>query len=566
MLSITLYFSGASSPELTRVETSSGNVTRISVRGKTEGASKAQGTFQWSSAVKSLAILLLRHCAQESNQTLDKDATLSGEKGSLACSLDYALSKQPLWLLDMFGTDSKGKNLLRTFLQISNSSLKYPGPVIIRVNEKRLPPEEITVFLEDQKIDCSNELATLARMISSGIRSKIELTQVKKTPPLEDNTYPFPFNDPFWFSILKKLFLHETLRTLEETDIFNTSTLQNALRFMETHEDFLYITGRRFALTDIIDRHLTSAQRLGMHPNDFLKRSLMPDSEPFRITLTPAHVGSLALLKYLTKEEKLPLDIDYHHFNTDDVLAFVSTQTHSTPPDAMILTVATAADLLRKGKKLQYRPLMVMPQNSYRVMSPASERGVCDAGIGDYFFISDNPSTSQFYFKELSRNGVLQKSKIKTHHIHQDEIPALFRNNVESLRTILWFPYDRFNQIFDSAMFLDCPAYSSYVNEILFIHESHFANPTRLLSLNILIRDAWLKLKSYPRLLEQTIDLLLDNPDYLSMLCRAGGLHNFTKSQIQAAKEKHRERSSCEDGILQNFLHNPRVAEQTFTA
>jgi len=47
-----------------------------------------------------------------------KQAHLEGEMGSLAASLDYAISKKPIWLLDMFGINSDGKAKIRPLIQI----------------------------------------------------------------------------------------------------------------------------------------------------------------------------------------------------------------------------------------------------------------------------------------------------------------------------------------------------------------------------------------------------------------------------------------------------------------
>lgn len=79
----------------------------IAVRGKTAGAYRNAGTFQWTPGVKALTVVFLTAI---SRSTLDRKTfspLLAGERGSLASSLDYALNKQPEWLFDMFGADEK---------------------------------------------------------------------------------------------------------------------------------------------------------------------------------------------------------------------------------------------------------------------------------------------------------------------------------------------------------------------------------------------------------------------------------------------------------------------------
>ena len=81
--------------ELTEVIFNDGTKTesRVSVRGRTGGPFRTAGSFQWTtSAVKalSLSLLFVKTCASPS------DALLRGFANSLAASLDYAISKQPL--------------------------------------------------------------------------------------------------------------------------------------------------------------------------------------------------------------------------------------------------------------------------------------------------------------------------------------------------------------------------------------------------------------------------------------------------------------------------------------
>jgi len=114
---------------------------RVSVRGKVPGAYRDVGTFQWTSAVRAVALLALR--AAISPQC----ARISGGAGSPASSLDYALSKQPLWLLDLFGCDRTGVSYARRIFLRTNSERKRPGPVVVALNDVYLPSSSIGIFL-----------------------------------------------------------------------------------------------------------------------------------------------------------------------------------------------------------------------------------------------------------------------------------------------------------------------------------------------------------------------------------------------------------------------------------
>lgn len=123
---------------------------RSTVRGKTSGAMKGFGTFQWTAAVQALSCLVLRAviAAMRAGET---SRYVSGGRSSLAISLDYAISKQVQWLQDMFGVDSKGNLIARRLILRTNPNCKRPGPVILALNEKFLPTPYISIVIEGDK-------------------------------------------------------------------------------------------------------------------------------------------------------------------------------------------------------------------------------------------------------------------------------------------------------------------------------------------------------------------------------------------------------------------------------
>ena len=95
------------------------------------------GTFQWTRAVRAMSQLLVKQaltgCRRGRGGESPMPALLSGYAGSLAASLDYALSKQPQWLHDMFGTTSRGDSVARLIFRRMNPERKRPGPVQVFV-------------------------------------------------------------------------------------------------------------------------------------------------------------------------------------------------------------------------------------------------------------------------------------------------------------------------------------------------------------------------------------------------------------------------------------------------
>ena len=132
--------------------------TRRSIRGKTGGAYRGSGSFQWTSAVRGLACLLVQ------TAFLPESGVLKGTGGTLAASLDYAISKQPIWLTEMFGSDQNGICLIRRMVNRTNPERKRPGPTVLGLNQRYLPAEAISIFVNNKK--CSREdLVVLGAML-----------------------------------------------------------------------------------------------------------------------------------------------------------------------------------------------------------------------------------------------------------------------------------------------------------------------------------------------------------------------------------------------------------------
>jgi hypothetical protein len=131
---------------------------RVVVRGKTGGPFRAAGSFQWTSAVKALALLITRTVLSPA------DGLLRGGGNSLAASLDYAISKQPLWLTEMFGCDQQGTSLARRLILRTNPERKRPGPVTLGINQLYLNPSSISVYVNG-KLTTGEQLASLCRQL-----------------------------------------------------------------------------------------------------------------------------------------------------------------------------------------------------------------------------------------------------------------------------------------------------------------------------------------------------------------------------------------------------------------
>lgn len=160
------YFAGSEKVEL--IETcfrgAPLDIPRVTVRGKTSGASRNAGTFQWTSAVRALCYLFVKAALSkiESGQA----PLLVGAHGSSAASLDYAISKQPGWLVDMFGSTSCGRCAIQRLVDRTNPERKRPGPVTIGFKALVIAESRIEIFLEGRPVSCAAGLQDLLDRLS----------------------------------------------------------------------------------------------------------------------------------------------------------------------------------------------------------------------------------------------------------------------------------------------------------------------------------------------------------------------------------------------------------------
>lgn len=165
MARLELRFFGSELSE-TRFEFSLSETPLRAVRGKTSGAYAACGSFPWTSAVQALALLFLRSASKALlAESSDVDLCLSGNHGTPASSLDYAIDKSPQWLIDMFGNDSHGTPTIKRLIRRTNPNRKRPGPVILAVNDFLLPPSSVQILVDEAEVKHLGQIETLYNSI-----------------------------------------------------------------------------------------------------------------------------------------------------------------------------------------------------------------------------------------------------------------------------------------------------------------------------------------------------------------------------------------------------------------
>ncbi len=523
---LTLWFRGRETPELLQTEfihpiLGGGSPLRMA-RGKGNGAYGRFGTFQWTTAVQALVLFLLR---AKLRRTIGSPV-LSGERGSPAASLDYAVTKQPTWLLSMFGWDEAGTTLSRQFIRRTNSNLKFRGPIALNIDRRVLNPDAIRIFWDDREVTSESEINKLASAIESHFPSSAngacQLVHDVGGGEL--------------VRLMESAFIREARASLVTTDIFDPTWVSTALKRIGENQTFVAIAGK--SGKELMGESLSRGQsyRLGLGlPAKTVANELM-GSRRFRIAVPLSAISALIIFRYLTEIKGYHLDVCYEFPHAIDIANRISRSEFTEVPDACVIALAPAATLLRQHQQNGYSPTMFMPSIGHRIISSKrSQRNRPRAlGSGRYALLKDDPSTAMFYFEELIRAEKIEGRKVATEHQEPDRVFQMLRCGDAELNAVLFFPYHDLNVHFNRCEYLDHERSSSRFKEtMLFVHESLRENVGVLSALQYAIRDAWLELLANPEVVQRLTNELLKLAEFQKLLIRYGGLFYASSASFQ---------------------------------
>ena len=496
---------------------------RSSVRGKTYGALPGSGTFQWTPGVRALCLLLVQTAAERAALP----GSIRGGAGSAAATLDYALGKQPVWLLEMFGTDKRGRVFARKLIRRTNPERKRPGPVVLSVNEALLPAANIEVRVDGIAINSQESLRALARMFlkyfPSDVDAPIIRTSVMPRPGRQAAITGRGLEAPLLHDCMRRMLVHEISSVLQVIDIFRPEKLHGALKRVEENPSFIKAGGRSRHVASEVDLSLSPSERIGWLGGGFCPKDRFPRS--FQVATSFILPGAIALFQYLKQRYGIPLDLDFHYAYAQELVRKIVNNELAQPPELCILTIAPAANLMKHGKRTGYLPLMLMPPISHRVLAPAQERRKPRGTISaNYLFLLRDPSTPEFYFEHLQRTGKVRGSE-KTLHSEPDELPYALSGGNEDLRAVVFFPHYGLNQLYNSCVCADQPERGENFSEsILFVHESFAEDKARMRLLDILLRDAWFKLRSSADAVSAVVSAMIEEGDFTALASRCCGV------------------------------------------
>lgn len=518
MSKLQLFFEDESLPALAETEFEWGSSAKVirSVRGKTSGAFNNSGTFQWSPAVKALATLVVTSKLNQINSH-KYPPYIKGERGSLAVSLDYAISKQPLWLAEMFGCDSSGICNIRRIIRRSNPERKRAGPVILAFNTNLLSFENIQIIWVDTLIKREEDLASLLHKISStSLNEETNRNLVNDRKPIAIKSSNSEYEPNNLFNIFKI----DTQKHLTSANIFSRTGFNSLLKSINQHPVIKRALGRT-ALFGDKEIELSINNLLGLIENTS-NRPLNFGSEKLRIGMIPFHSTAAAIFKRFQSLNQNETELIFRWPNSTNLVSDILNFPTNNLPHIFTLNLGAAAWLIKKRSLHDFKPLMLMPGFSHTVMVPykrVKKNSKLESGV--YHFMNEIPSSSTIFFEDLKSHGILKSSKCSIQETDLQEAGECLNSGEEEMRVISPFPL----QYFYSLLFKAVPINLGEVgNEsgrtILFARRDVIEKTDYIQRIISALRDIWLEMATNNLTLEHSLALLLSDTSYMKSVLR----------------------------------------------
>lgn len=487
---IKLWFNNAETPELTKLlfHCPITGRERWSYRGR--GSWRGDGSFPWTTGVKALCSLLL--------STRLNHVGISGDKGSLAASLDFALGKPPAWLQEMFGQLPNGSQIVSKLFVRLNPEGKRMGPFEVRVNQQVISPEQIQVFINGNLCETAN-----IHFLHSQLTEDVPFTEVSSLLTRPD--------------FVQAVDSH-MIRSYGSIDIFTQSGRDAMLKRIYDHPGFKKYAPLGSRVTHHVDDALMNRERLGIVNSD-VRTILRTRSEPIRLSSNMPTIPINVLFRYMARIYNIPMEIDFSYFHAAEVGKQIAANGFTTPPDLCVMGLGPTAAILSLGDKTDYRPITPLPASYDELLSGNSSDSMTHNS--GFSFIDDFPSTPRLFFERLTDAKKINSNLNPVIHLEPADSIAMTLQE-RNARTILFFPYNIVARLFyglhqDSSLEME----GNITDMILLGKKEFLSNESYLKAFLIAMRDTWLRLRSDPTLQRSLRDELLATEEYKRIFTRA---------------------------------------------
>ena len=503
MSEISLYFSSLSTPELVRTEFCGFGQSAekiVSTRGKY--TFRGGATFQWTSAVRAISLLFVETSLA---RTKEQSLVLSGELGSAAASIDFSIEKQPTWLREMFGEDSKQNSNVKRVIRRGNPHGKKPGPFLLTVSDN----VSIKLYIDNLKVEKPAEIIELIEGLKTQVKFKKESSIMSGEIVSTNNLKEYLIN----------LFTRETNETLRTVNPLSDFDIKQQKKSLIENPNFIKVAGDANQAFSSYQPNLTGTEKLGQFKEiELLKQKL----DGLKVVVPPSLPASFLLFYGLKKKLNFNINIDYHFLHAVDVVSSVVNHKFTELPDVLVLGNAPAATLLSSQFKDLYSPALLMPKISHRIVGHEASKKVSSK---KYLMLEENPATPIFYFDALTKKGELMKGSSETEHIEGHEAFQHFSDKKVDELAVLFFPHYDVNRFFNDCQYFDSGTDPElYQDSPLFVHSSILADVDKIKALDIALRKVWLNCLEEPQIVEGLVREMIEEPGFYQFILRVTGL------------------------------------------
>lgn len=506
-----------------------------SLRGAALGSA---ARFKWSPAVRSLAHFFIR-AAQLRVEGFDSNTPiLSGVQGSTAATIDYALSKRPLWLCDMFGADTQGRPNLLSIVRRENSNLKRPGPVRLYLAPRAERELSISIYIHNQRLIHQSEFEHLLNSLAPTytIRSKSQSardssSRQPKTPRwkkirahLDSISTTLPEHENVGLAnqhpFLRAIFARELKMALSSVSQTTRCSDQEFLG-KTLHHPLIRKLGIPQSKVLKLPEHISSLDvQLGIHPKTTSDQ--YQNFPSLTVKCSYWDIAAIAIFRFLTLERSLPITLSFQNHHSRDI-AERAAHTHSREvPEILVLGLGSALSLLKQSD--EYQVLMKAPTCSISLLTNAGEEQKTSSNLS--LHVNTEGITTSGLFAQMKQNS--GDSPIERYRLEKAKGPYythfLHHMYDDAFSSLAHFPHNRFLAQFSPAR----ETYEAELDCLILVHRDlhNIIESSRIIA--SAINDAWLSIYSCPTLSHYLVSTFIEDRDFLKRTERLSGLFYAT--------------------------------------
>ncbi len=484
----------------------------LSVRGRSPGAHVGCASFPWGAVAKALSLLMLR-------AKLQPDGCIEGDASSLASSLDYAISKPPVWFRDLFGCDRFGVSLARRIFCRTNPERKRPGPVRIAVNTHQLSQDEIRVKLNGVPLEQPESIRNCLHLLERSLHRRR-----LKEPRSSDETSLGNAESGFRSS-MRDHYIREISESLRYGDLFSRSGILTEVNALGDNPSFRRLLRQPADFLSGLSEEISSKIRFGCMEQDFLDRHLR-NGDRLLVWVTAVQPANYALIRFLIDVNGYNIDVDFRFNYGTEIARKTVDPDFGRGPDICFAGVGPAVHIFKNARGV-YHPWLLGPTLSHATIA----RHDATAGSplkGEYHLVIDEPTTASFCLDHLCRNGTLRQKQLPIHHCEPEDTIGRYASSDESFRSLLWFPhYPLFGELLGAKILRSKETEPYHQRTVGFVHERLRRDSARFAAFQAAMRDAWIRLRETPELVSRMVDVMLNDSDYTTFIERSAGVHSL---------------------------------------